>query len=70
MKIKDLPPRLQAIAWERYKFYRELYKYSIEPNAEVNDFLWSDTKEGHKFWTMINNGNIPKKWQETAFEIY
>jgi len=71
MLIKNLPSKLQAIAWEHYEKYRKAHSMTIEPDGHVGHFRWSDTPEGDSFWSNIEyTGEIPEEWKEAFYEIY
>jgi len=55
MRVADLPKEIQEIALERHKEQRDRIYFTGNLSGV---FTWSDTKEGHAFWSKIDVGNF------------
>lgn len=55
MQVDKLPKEIQEIALERHKEQRDRIDFTGNLSGV---FTWGKTKEGHDFWSNINDGNF------------
>lgn len=78
MLISNLSEELQAIVRQRQieQGNDGTFKGNLESGHLVNNFNWSNSKEGYQYWLDIDSGKIPKEYKkkkqikQQIYEIY